>query len=38
MGPEKKKALNRLIASAFNGSTEAEKDAAAKDAFDKLKK
>lgn len=34
--PETKRAMNRLIASAFNGSTEAEKDAAARDAFEKL--
>lgn len=33
-----KNSLNRLIASAFNGSSEAEKDAAVKDAINALKK
>lgn len=31
-----KKSLNRLIAAAFNGSTDAEKDAAIKDALQKF--
>jgi hypothetical protein len=34
--PETKKALNRLIASAFNNSSEKEKDEAVDDAFKKL--
>lgn len=32
-----RKAMNRLIASAFNGSTDAEKDAAVQDAMEKLR-
>jgi hypothetical protein len=32
-----KRALNRLVAVAFNGAGAAEKEAAVKDAFDKLK-
>lgn len=31
--PEKKAAMNKLIASAFNGSTDAQKDAAIDEAF-----
>jgi hypothetical protein len=38
MAPDTKKAMNRLIASAFNNSTEAEKDAAVRDAMDKLRR
>ena len=34
--PETRKAMNRLIASAFNGASDAEKDAAVDDAFKKL--
>lgn len=33
MDPAKKKAMNNLVASAFNGSTDAEKDAAIDEAF-----
>ncbi|MCE9560422.1 MAG: hypothetical protein K8U57_00045 [Planctomycetes bacterium] len=34
---DKRKAMNRLLAAAFNGSTDAQKDAAAKDAMDKFR-
>lgn len=34
--PETRQAMNRLIASAFDGSSDAEKSAAVDDAFDKL--
>ena len=34
---DKRQAMNRLIASAFNGATTAEKEAAVKDAFGKFK-
>lgn len=34
--PETMKSLNRLIASAFNGASDAEKDAAVDDAFKQL--
>jgi hypothetical protein len=36
--PDTKKALNRLIASAFNGSGEAERGEAASDALSKLRR
>ena len=38
MPADTKKALNRLIASAFNGSTIEQKDVAVQDAVDKLKR
>ena len=36
MDPGTKKAMNRLVASAFNGSSDSEKADAAKDAMNKL--
>lgn len=33
-----KRAINRLLSSAFNGSSEAEKDAAVKEAMEKVKR
>jgi hypothetical protein len=38
MKPDTRKALNTLIASAFNRSTDSQKDAAVDDAFAKLKR
>ena len=38
MPADTKKAMNRLIASAFNGSSEAEKGAAVDDAMEKLRR
>lgn len=35
--PETKKALNHLLASAFNGASESEKDAAVDDAYKNLR-
>ena len=37
LSADMKKSLNRLVASAFNGATEAEKGAAVDDAFKKLR-
>jgi hypothetical protein len=37
MPADKKKAMNRLIACAFNGSTEQEKDKAVEEAFKHFK-
>jgi len=38
LSPDIKKSLNRLVASAFNGSTEEQKKAAVADAMERLKK
>lgn len=38
LSPETKKAMNRLVASAFNGSTESEKSEAVDDAFKHLER
>ena len=38
MPADTKKAMNRLIACAFNGSSEEEKDAAVKDAMEKVQR
>lgn len=37
MSPDTKKAINKVIACAFNGATEAERSAVVDDAIDKLK-